>query len=65
MQNARRATAVPQLEIIRGSDDTVRAELIALPLVRTATDDRALDGPAGAALAHAVVPPVGPSPQAA
>jgi hypothetical protein len=31
----RRFPAAPQLEIIHASDDTIRAELIALPVIRT------------------------------
>lgn len=39
----RRFTAVPQLEVIRASDDTSRAELIALPLVRTTMGDHVIE----------------------
>lgn len=48
MPNSRRFTAVPQLEMIHGSDDTVRAELIALPLVRTGMGDHVIEDPAAA-----------------
>ncbi|WP_026912541.1 hypothetical protein [Patulibacter minatonensis] len=44
-----RHTALPQLEVIRASDDTVRAELIALPLVRTTVGDHVIEDPAAAA----------------
>lgn len=49
MSHSRRFTAVPQLEVIHASDDTVRAELIALPLVRTGMGDHVIDDPAAAA----------------
>lgn len=45
----RRFVAVPQLEVIRASDDTSRAELIALPLVRTGMGDHVVEDPAAAA----------------
>jgi len=44
----RRFTAVPQLEVIRASDDTSRAELIALPLVRTGMGDHVIEDVAAA-----------------
>jgi hypothetical protein len=60
-----RFTAVPQLEIIRASDDTVRAELIALPVVRTElgdhviTDVAAASAAARAELSGSAVQPIG------
>jgi hypothetical protein len=51
MSHAARFTAVPQHEIIRASDDTSRAELIALPLVRTEMGDHVIED---VAAAHAV-----------
>jgi hypothetical protein len=41
--------AVPQLEVIRSTDDTSRAELIALPLVRTTMGDHVIHDPAATA----------------
>lgn len=49
MSHRSRFIAVPQLEVIHGSDDTVRAELIALPLVRTGMGDHVIEDPAAAA----------------
>jgi hypothetical protein len=42
----RRFPAAPQLEVIHASDATVRAELIALPVVRTELGDHELGVPA-------------------
>jgi hypothetical protein len=44
----RRFPAAPQLEVIHATDETVRAELIALPVVRTELGDHTVDGPVGA-----------------
>ncbi|MEV4421013.1 hypothetical protein AB0L40_13670 [Patulibacter sp. NPDC049589] len=49
MTHPRRPVAVPQLEVIRASDDTVRAELIALPVVRTSMGDHVIEDPKAAA----------------
>lgn len=43
-----RFTVVPQLEVIRASDDTVRAELISLPVIRTPLGDATIQDPAAA-----------------
>lgn len=42
----RRFPAAPQLEVIHATDETVRAELIALPVVRTELGDHTLRAPA-------------------
>jgi hypothetical protein len=55
----RRFPAAPQLEVIHASDATVRAELIALPVVRTELGEHAVGAPAAA------LPPVGDAPRPA
>jgi hypothetical protein len=45
MTHRSRFTAVPQLEVIRASDDTIRAELIAAPVVRTDAGDHLVGNP--------------------
>jgi hypothetical protein len=49
MSHSTRSSVVPQLEVIHASDDTIRAELIALPLVRTGMGDHTIEDPAAAA----------------
>lgn len=49
MPYSTRSPVLPQLEIIQASDDTVRAELIALPVVRTGMGDHTIEDPAAAA----------------
>lgn len=53
----RRFPAAPQLEVIHASDATVRAELIALPVVRTELGDHALGAPAAVLAPAAVADP--------
>jgi hypothetical protein len=43
----RRFPAAPKLEVIHAADETVRAELIALPVVRTELGDHTVGAPAG------------------
>jgi hypothetical protein len=43
----RRFPAAPKLEVIHAADETVRAELIALPVVRTDLGDHTVGAPDG------------------
>lgn len=49
MSHSTRSSVMPQLEVIHASDDTIRAELIALPLARTGVGDHTIEDPAAAA----------------
>lgn len=49
MSHSTRSSVMPQLEVIHASDDTIRAELIALPLVRTPMGDHTIEDHAAAA----------------
>jgi hypothetical protein len=53
----RRFPAAPQLEVIHAADETVRAELIALPVVRTELGDHTVGAPAGAFSSEALGEP--------
>lgn len=49
MSHSTRSSVMPQLEVIHASDDTIRAELIAMPVARTGLGDGTIEDPAAAA----------------